>query len=375
MKILEVITLGEAGGAQTVMVDLIKGFVDHRTDIEIDVVCGSGKFLPDALYPWFKGHLFQISSLVRSINPWQDFRALQFLINLCKTEKYDLVHCHSSKASWLARVAAWYAGIPRVAMTVHGVSFHPGNSALTRALYKNVEKFVLPLASDYIFVSQNDLKSYQSLGLKTDKGVLIPNGRPEQPRPAKNLRKLMGIAAERPIVCMAARLADVKNPLSFIRIAKLVRQQYPSNSVHPCFVLIGDGPLFTDCRDLVRQEGLEDWVYLTGHMEDASQCFWDADIVMLTSRYEACPLVVIEAMTAGVPVVASNVGGTGLVVSHGKTGYLYSANNEAEAAGYLLKLLANRELKQNMSIQSRNVYGQKFTVEKMVNEYIQHFGL
>lgn len=375
MKILEVITLGETGGAQTVMVDLIKGLSDYRTDIEIDVVCGPGKFVPDALYPWFKGNVFQISSLVRRINPWQDFRALQFLTHLCRTRKYDLVHCHSSKASWLARVAAWYLGIPRVAMTVHGVSFHPGNSALSGTLYKNVENFALPLATDYIFVSQNDFKSYQSLGLKTEKGVLIPNGRPVPPRPAENLRKMMGIAEERPIVCMAARLADVKKPKSFIQIAKLVRQQYPSHLIHPCFVLVGDGPLFTDCKGLVQQEGLEDWVYLTGHMDDASQYFWESEIVMLTSKYEACPLVVIEAMAAGVPVVASDVGGTGLIVNHGATGYLYSENDEAEAANYILSLLIDRELRHRMSTNSRNVYEQNFSVDKMVNEYIQYFGL
>lgn len=377
MRILELITLGEIGGAQTVLVDLLNGISEKDLDVTVDVAFGSGSFLPDALGNWSRGRIIQIPWLNRNIHLANDLKAFFEISKICKSGNYDMVHCHSSKASWLARVIARQVGIPRVAMTVHGLSFHNGNSVLSRAIYKNIEKCALPMATDYIFVSKSDLKIYEQLGLESYKTVLIPNGRPVPPKPGVKLKKLLGIPEEAPVVCMAARLAEVKNPLAFIRIAKMVSQQYSSTSAadHPRFVLIGDGPLFNSCGELIGKENLADWVYLSGHKDDASQYFWDADIVMLTSRYEACPLVVIEAMAAGIPVVATNVGGTGNLVTHGKTGYLYSEDNEIEAANQVLRLLKDRELWQKMSLNSSNVYHLNYTVEQMVDKYIRHFGL
>ena len=288
VRILEVITLGETGGAQTVLVDLIKGISDGGYDAEVDVVFGPGEYLPQALFPWFQGPVIQMPWLSRNINLYKDIKALLKLRELCKTRQYDLVHCHSSKASWLARLAASWAGVPRICMTVHGLSFHPGNSLLVRQIYKNIEKVAMPLASEYIFVSPKDMAEMEALGLDPTKCQLIPNGRPVPPRPAVGLRDILPIPEDSPVICMVARLSEVKNPMSFLRVAKMVIQQFPSDLPAPHFVLIGDGPMFAECQAAVIKE-IHKAVHLVGHKEEASQYFWDADIAVITSNYEACP--------------------------------------------------------------------------------------
>ncbi len=375
VRILEVITLGETGGAQTVLVDLLKGFSAGGCQAEIDVVFGPGDYLLQEIYPRLHGQVIQTSWLTRGINPHKDLRSLLELRKLCKARKYDLVHCHSSKASWLARLAASWAGVPRICMTVHGLSFHPGNSPLVKQTYKYLEKIALPLASDYIFVSMDDMLEMQSLGLDVSKCKLIPNGRPVPPHPAVGLRDLLPIPEEAPIICMIARLSKVKNPMSFVRIAKMVIREYPSNLTSPSFVLIGEGPLFEECRSVIIKEDLRSSVHLLGHREEAGQNLWDADLAVLTSKYEACPLVAIEAMATGTPVIATDVGGTGHVVKHGQTGYLYSLNHEHEAAQYILELLGNKRLREEMGRKALEYYQSEFTVERMVNEYVRHFGL
>ncbi len=375
MKILEVITLGEIGGAQAVLVDLVKGFSSGGFEVEIDVVCGTGEYIPRALAGWFTGGFIQTPFLVRNISLLNDIKAFMQLRQLCKEQKYDLIHFHSSKASWLGRLAAITAGIPRICVTIHGVSFRPGISPIARFLYRNIEKILLPLRTEYIFVSPVDMAAIQSLGVRTEYCKIIPNGRPVPDKPDEGLRSLLQIKGGSPLVCQIGRLSGQKNPLAFIRVAQKVLQEFSNDKIKPTFVMIGDGPLHDECEQALRDLGLTNDVLLMGPIENASQFFWDIDVAVLTSNYEACPLVVIEAMAAGTPVVASDVGGTGDIVKHGETGFLYTENNEDEAAQYIIRLLRDNSLREQMGKQSLKFYRKDFSVERMVKEYAGYFKL
>lgn len=374
VRILEIITLGEIGGAQNVFADLVKGITEYARNVEIDIVFGKGDYLKEIFAGWPFGEVIQIPFMARNLNLPGDLKVLFFLKRLCKERKYDIVHCHSSKASFLARVAARWAGAPRICMTVHGFSFRQGISPVESAVYSAVEKLAFPLASEYIFVSRADIKEALELGLHENKVKFIPNGRPVPRNPRQGLREKYGIPRERPIVCMAARLSPVKNPMFFLRVAKRVLLEIQGDC-KPVFILIGDGPLMQQCLDFVKGTGLERDILLTGEIKEAAAHFWDADVVVLTSEYEACPLVLIEAMATGTPVVAPDVGGTEHIVKHGETGYLYLINHEHEAAEYIIKLLKNKQLREQMGRKAIEHYKKEFTVVRMINEYLRHFGL
>lgn len=375
MRILELITLGEIGGAQTVLVDLVKGFTSGKYDVEVDVAFGEGDYLKSEFQSWFPGQVFQIPYLDRKINLIKDFRALLYIKKLCEQRRYDIVHCHSSKASWLGRVAGKLAGIPRICVTVHGISFRPEMSARQRFIYKNIERLIMPMKAEYIFVSQHDLNEMQSLGLDKSLTQVIPNGRPIPPKPNRSIKGLLDIDNEAPVVCMVGRLSDQKNPLSFIRIARTVIDTFPNELKSPHFVLIGDGPLYEECKREIYKNRITGNVHLLGSAQHAGQHFWEADVALLSSNYEACPLVVIEAMATGTPVVATNVGGTGYLMKHGGTGYLFNLNNDREAAAYIRDLLINKKMCEEMGREAYDFYMQNFTVNKMVKQYVNYFNL
>ncbi|KNZ70025.1 group 1 glycosyl transferase [Thermincola ferriacetica] len=374
VRILEIITLGEIGGAQNVFADLVQGITEYGRNVEIDIVFGKGDYLKEIFAGWPFGEVIQIPFMARNLNLSADLKVLFFLKRLCKERKYDIVHCHSSKASFLARVAARWAGVPRICMTVHGLPFHQGISPVESAVYRAVEKLAFPLASEYIFVSRADIKEALELGLHENKVKFIPNGRPIPKKPMQGLRQKYGIPRERPIVCMAARLSPVKNPMFFLRVAKRVLLKI-QEGCKPVFILIGDGPMMQQCLDFVKGTGLERDILLTGEIKEAAAHFWDADVGVLTSEYEACPLVLIEAMATGTPVVAPDVGGISGIVQKDRTGFLYPAGNEEEAAACLIKLLKDEKLRREMKKAALQRYYAEFTVQKMIEGYMSIFDL
>ncbi|MBU7008165.1 glycosyltransferase family 4 protein [Phosphitispora fastidiosa] len=374
MKILEIITLGEIGGAQNVLVDLVKGFTE-RFDAEVDVVFGEGNYLTEALPSNFRGEIIQLPYLKRSINLKNDIKTLLFLNRLCQNKNYDIVHCHSSKAAWLGRLAGRTAGIRRVCVTVHGLSYVSGDSPVKKLIYKNIERILLPLKSEYVFVSTDDMYGMNSLGVSQEKCKVIPNGRAVPTKPDKGLRELLGIDGAVPLVCMVGRLSFQKNPMLFIKIAQQVLQKWPKEQATPHFVLVGDGPLRQECQAYLNVEAITGNVHLTGDLENAGQYFWDTDIALLTSNYESCPLVIIEAMATGTPVVASNVIGTRHIINHGEDGYLFSLDQEGKAAEHIMQLLLDRELAENVGNKAKVSYGRKYVIERMVDDYADYFGL
>lgn len=374
MKILEIITLGEIGGAQNVLVDLVKGFTE-RFDAEVDVVFGEGNYLTEALPSNFRGEIIQLPYLKRSISLKNDIKAFLYIKSLCQKNIYDIVHCHSSKAAWLGRLAARIAGIQRICVTVHGLSYISGDSPVRKLVYKNIERMMLPLKSEYIFVSPDDMSAMNSLGLSREKCKVIPNGRAVPGKPDKGLRKLLQIDCAAPLVCMVGRLSFQKNPLLFIRIAKKVLDSYPGELAMPHFVLIGDGPLRQECQAYLNKKAITGNVHLTGDLENAGQFFWDTDIALLTSNYESCPLVIIEAMATGTPVVASNVIGTRHIINHGEDGYLFSLDQVGKAAEHIMQLLLDRELAENMGNKAKVSYNRRYVIDRMVDDYADYFGL
>ncbi len=374
MKILEFITLAEIGGAQEVLIDLLRGFSHDRYKLDTDLVVGEGEYIQRAINPWFQGKVIQLPYLRRKISLFNDLKVLINLVKICRKGNYDLLHCHSSKAAWIGRVAALLAGVPRVCITVHGLPFSWGRNRFSRLLYRLIERLLIPLKAEYIFVSPEDRDEMIKLGLKPSVCKVILNGRNIPSTPKKGLTEIIPkVSKGVPLILMVGRLSEQKNPLEFINVARVFIEQLSDTDVRPNFVFIGDGPLKRECQEAIQEAGIGEYLHLADALEDAGGFFWDADVAVLTSVYEACPLVIIEAMAAGAPVVASNVPGTRNLVKHGETGYLYEPCNIREAAKRITEILHNNKLRNEMSKASSRTYKSRFTVEKMVENYIRHF--
>lgn len=182
----------------------------------------------------------------------------------------------------------------------------------------------------------------RTLGVARDRLHLIPNGVPLADAKAPlDLRALLGIAPDAPIVGFVGRLSPEKAPDAFVRMAWLVAHEHPSAT----FVIIGNGVMQSELGQMVRSFDIADRVHFLGERHDVRLLLPSLTLLALTSRAEGMPLALMEAMAEGVPVVATAVGGVPELVEHDRSGLLVGPGDVTQMAEYVVALLddANRQ--------------------------------
>jgi glycosyltransferase involved in cell wall biosynthesis len=134
------------------------------------------------------------------------------------------------------------------------------------------------------------------------------------------------IPQEVKIISFIGRFSDEKNPFLFVEIAKNITARFPNEFK---FVMAGDGPQFGKVKDMIKNYGLEDHFLLTGMIDDVAELLNDTYILLIVSKIEGIPLVVLEAMNMGVPVISTDVGGITEVVKNNFNGYLINVGDRA----------------------------------------------
>lgn len=299
-----------------------------------------------------------VPELVRPLSPALDLRALRRLQRL--VQDAQLVHAHSSKAGWLARLAARTRGIPAV-YTAHGWGLR-GTQGLTRLLAAAAERQAAR-HSTVVCVCEADRRFAQAHGLAGPRLAVIPNGRPDpgtvHPGPGRALPLLVGTVA---------RAAEPKDPLAFVRLAHAaLRRNLPVR-----FLWVGDGPLLPRARALAAHLGVGEVLSFAGNREDVPQLLSRMDVFVLLSDREGLPLSVIEAMMVGVPVAATSVGGLPELVVPGQTGWLLDPARKIEdALAVLGGAAAEPSRLAEMGRKARSRALALFSVDRMVAQYVQ----
>jgi glycosyltransferase involved in cell wall biosynthesis len=339
LKVVHVITKLDVGGAQETALNILTG-LDRETFAPC-LVCGletgsTGSLHHEARRRGVEVHV--VPSLVRRLSPLRDLAAGYQLWRFMKRVGPDVVHTHSSKAGVLGRAAAHLAGTAVVVHSVHGWSFRPYQPAWVQRLAVLAERLMATTCDLLVVVAEADRRE----GLK--RGV----GTPEQYRVIRNgvainriaaagasaatVRRQLGVPAGSPLVGSVMRLAPPKDPGTFLRAVALVASNRPDTR----FAVIGDGPGRHDAEALAVELGVSDQVIFAGVRRDVAEVLGALDLFVLSSTSEGLPRVVVEAMAAGVPVVASDVGGVSEVVDDGVTGRLVPpADPDALAAAML----------------------------------------
>lgn len=371
VKVLQIITLSEMGGAQKVVYHLAAGLDPEQ--FVITVACAPG----GELINWLKNLPHQISvieipELKRNISPLNDIKALRKLYILMKKKNFRIVHCHSSKAGILGRMAAYFAGIPKIYFTVHGWGINDYQSATVRFIYSCVERLAGAVSTTIVCVSKNDLAKGISLRLAAnDKFMVIYNGLPKPTKQAGVLRRELNFKKEDIIIGMVARLAPPKDPLFFLKVAEQMVGNSGNNhrGGQLRFILVGDGPLRSKCEDFIDSRCLNGSIFLLGTREEAVELVQDFDVFVLFSRWEGLPLTIIEAMLAGQPVVANTVGGVSELVLHEQTGYLISGLNLEAAEKAISDLVFNKNNRLSMGGLGKQRASDLFNINKMIEKY------
>lgn len=311
-----------------------------------------------------------IPEMGRDPSPWNDLRAFWKLYRLFSAEKVDIIHTHTAKAGGLGRLAGVlynlgraFAGGGRKARLIHsfhGHIFRGYFSPLKSRVLVLVERLLATMTDRIIAVSEQvkrDLVEVYKI-CPEEKVTVIPLGLDfswvdgiERHRGA--LRREFLVPPDCVAVGIIGRLTGIKNHRMFVFAAQIMK----GRNIHS--FIIGDGEGREGVVRLVREMGLEDRIALTGWCQDVARIYADLDIVCLTSLNEGTPVVLIEAMAAGLPFVATDVGGVrdlmvGMAAPHPEgfsvfaNGILTPGDEPAVLAAALSFLVDRPELRREM---------------------------
>jgi glycosyltransferase involved in cell wall biosynthesis len=344
MRVLLVITRGEPGGAQVHVLELARG-MNERVDLQVAV--GDDTFLAGELRAL--GVVVHIvPELQREVAPSADLRAFAALRALIRGFRPHLVHTHSSKAGVLGRAAARREGVQAV-HTAHAWSFSDGLPWRRVAVAVPIEALAGRATRRFIVVSEADREiALRYRVARPDQLRVVHNG------VADSEWRATPDAPGTPTIAMVARMAAPKDHLLLIRALSGVRLPYR-------LLLIGDGPDRAELEAELRRRDLAGRVELPGVSSEVPRLLGGVQIGALVSRQEGFPLAVLEAMRAGLPVVASDVGGVREAVQDGVTGLLVRRGDEAGLRAALSRLLSDPPLRRCLGQAGRRAYEQRFT--------------
>lgn len=359
IKIVYIITLPDLGGAQSHVYEIMAGM--KQCGYEIVLLVGKTGWLTEKADE-FGIKTYVISSLVREISPVKDLKAIYEIRNILLEEKPLLVHCHSSKAGIVGRIAARLCNIPNV-FTAHGWAFTDGVQLGKRFLYRNIENLVGYITDKIICVSEYDLAlGRKYLTTHADKMVAIHNCIPDV---ASNLVRDWDRAEKHAFLhcIVVARFTPPKKNIEILHIVREILDAGKNIKV----TFVGDGSDFDKAKMVADDLQLGNSVVFLGARTDVAELLPKFDVFLLLSNWEGFPISIIEAMRAGLPIVASDVGGVKEAVCDGVNGYLLH-ENDMDLVGILSKLSENSEIMAQLGVQGRRAYQKYFTVRNMLEK-------
>jgi len=270
--------------------------------------------------------VLHVPTFGRTIAPLRDVRTLRRLTRLLRALEPDVVQTHTAKAGLLGRVAARRAGVPLVLHTFHGHTLHGYFSRPVTALITWIERRLAQRTDRLLVMGARVRDELLAAGVGTlERYEVLPPGVSDPVLPARGAaRQAFGLAPDAVVIAFVGRLTAVKRPDRFLAAAEHVAATHPG----AVFLLAGDGELRTELEAAV---GSADVRFL-GWQGDVAAIYAAADVVVLTSDNEGMPVTLIEASLAGRACVATDVGSTGEVVLHGRTGLLTPCDPQALAA-------------------------------------------
>jgi glycosyltransferase involved in cell wall biosynthesis len=330
-RLLMLITLSELGGAQTAVALVLPGLVDR---FEVTLAAhGRGPLRGAAEVAGVP--YVELDHVRRAIHPWQDARGLVELTRLCRRLRPDIVHVHSSKVGVLGRLAAWLARVPVCVYTVHGWSFAAYDGVAGR-VYVWLERLMRPLTTAVVCVSEATRRQGIAARACDDAHAVVIH----------NAVEVESFAARAettgpPRIVSIGRLAYPKDFVTLLAALARVDADYRVS-------LVGDGPDAAEVAATVEARGLSDRVELVGAQGTVTELLARSDVFVLSSRSEGFPVSILEAMAAGLPVVATDVGGVAEAVVDAETGILVPAADQQALAAALERLLADHELRRRL---------------------------
>ncbi|MDQ2947050.1 MAG: glycosyltransferase family 4 protein [Acidobacteriota bacterium] len=353
MRIVFISTRADQVGGATVHVrDLAAAMIARGNAVTV-LVGGAG---PVTMELAAKGVPYRsLGHLRRSPNLIQDVLAVFEIARHLRELKPDLLSTHTAKAGWVGRLSASLTGVPSI-FTPHGWVISDRISRSGGYVFRLMEKVGAHFCSRIINVCEYERELARQCRIAPEyKLAMIHNGMPDVPA---GLRADPGRDPVR--LVMVARMDRPKDHATLLRALADLKDQPWS------LEFIGDGPFESSIRKLSVQLGISDRVVYQRYTQEVAERLSAAQVFVLSSVSEAFPRSILEAMRAGLPVVASDVGGVSEAVEHNQTGFLTPKTDSAAMSFYLRRLIADASLRKRMGEAGRLRYERQFTFESML---------
>ncbi len=366
LRVLHAITMLELGGAQRNTLDTVTRLDRSRFDAAL-ACAASGELLEEAR-GIADADVFPLGSLRREVRPAADLRALTELRQVIAAWRPHVVHTHSSKAGVLGRAAARLERVPVVIHSIHGWGFGPHQPLPVRWAFLAAERMAARWTTFFVAVSASNLEDGVRLRLfDRARARVIRSGidlaRFRGRSGGAEVRAELGIPADAPLVVQVSCFKPQKAPERFVAVAARVAAAVPR--AH--FLLVGDGALRPALEEMRRDAGLDGRLHMPGWRRDVPAILDAATAVTLTSRFEGLPRAVVEALAAGVPVVAAAVDGVEEVLHDGANGFLVDPGDIETMSTRVVTLLTDPDLRRELAARAPRGL-EAFETELMVKQ-------
>lgn len=351
VRVLHIVTRMNVGGASRHLLSLLPLLREHG----FDPILAHGTTRPEEGELPVEGvRAVRVPALRRSLAPVTDARAYADLSNLIRRTRPSVVHTHMAKAGALGRMAARRRRVPGIVHTFHGHVLEGYFSGATSRAFVEAERRLARHTDALVAVSGAVRDDLLRLGIGDPaRWRVVPPGfdlgpllRSQVDREAA--RTSLGLPPEGSAVGIVGRLVPIKGHEVFLEAARRVAERRADVT----FVVVGDGELRATLEDRARR-ALGARVRFTGWVAALPELYAALDVVALSSLNEGTPVVLIEAAAAGLPVVATDVGGVRDVVVDGGTGYLVASGDAVALAERIDDLLGDRERARAIGAEAR----------------------
>ncbi len=333
---------------------------------EIHFITSQVPFRLNRVYPNIYFHEVEVSNYPVFQHPPYDLSLASKMAEVINREKLDILHVHYAMPHAICAILAKQMCNREVKIitTLHGtditvLGIDPG--------LKQMIKFGIEQSDQVTAVSRSLVEQTRDR-LDTNKEMeVIYNFVDEREYYRKDneaLKKDYCIKPEEKVIIHVSNFRKVKRVPDVIRSFAEIKKEVPSK-----LLLVGDGPEYAYCYQLVEDLGLEEDVLFLGKQENVSDLLSISDLKILLSEKESFGLVLLEAMACGVPCIGTNIGGIPEVIDHGDTGYITELGNIAQISELAIQLLNNPALLETFSNQSKQVVRDKFQSATIVRQY------
>ncbi len=357
LNVLQLIPTLDRSGAEKQMVLLAAGLPRDRFRVEVAALTRLGPLAADLRAA---GIPVTLIGKRHKVDPF----ALARLTRLMRQRRFDVVQTWIYAADVYGRVAARRAGVPVVVTSLMAVDLWKGRSQLA------VDRFLARWTDRVVGNSQAVVDFYRQAGIPAAKLAMIPSGIADEEPPAVDplaVRAALGVAPDAPLILFAGRLAAQKGVDDLLDALDLLQHVEP----RAVTLIAGDGPLRSTLEARGRGHDLVPTgrVRFLGHRDDVPTLLATADLLVLPSRYEGMPNVVLEAMRFRKPVVATAAPGTTEVVTDGGTGVLVPVGDSRALARALRDLIRDPARRQALGAAGRERVEAEFAARVMIDRF------